>query len=75
MRCKEGGYVRIHNFHTIMKITHLAATYNTQQQWDVLHNSTIAVSPDPFFPREGLASETSVDSGVDDCRPGGMSHV
>ena len=33
-------------------------TLSTQAQWGVLHKSTIAVSPDTLFPREGPASET-----------------
>ena len=40
-----------------MKTTHLAATYSTQPWWGALHKSAIAVSPDPLFPCEGLASE------------------
>ena len=61
MRCNKGGYVRLHNLDTVVKTTHLAATYSTQPQWGVLHKSTIEVSPDPLFPREGLASETSFE--------------
>ena len=58
--CNEGGYVRLHNLDTVVKTTHLAATYSTQPQWGVLHKSTIAVSPDPLFLCEGPASETTV---------------
>ena len=54
---------RAHNLDTVVRAIHIAATYRSQPLWGALHNSTIAVSSDPLFPPEGLASETTpVDS-------------